>query len=241
MDKALRKALRVEIKDADQGLVRAVFSTLGVIDSDGDVTEAGAFQKGQAVRISAYGHSSWGGALPVGRGVIDSDEVEAWMDGEFFLSTTHGRDAFETVKAMGDLQEWSYGYDVKECSFGDHEGQRARFLKQLHVHEVSPVLVGAGVNTRTLAVKAEGASFTDEADQVLAAVTGLTERSGALAALRAKDGRGLSEAGRDRVKAVIDQLDPLRAALAELVPDPEPEPSDLARVEMLRAIRAGNL
>jgi hypothetical protein len=45
----------VEVKGADSGEVRAVFSTFNTVDSDGDVTLPGAFRDGQEVRISAYG------------------------------------------------------------------------------------------------------------------------------------------------------------------------------------------
>jgi HK97 family phage prohead protease len=145
--------LKVEVKDADQGTVRAVFSTFNVIDHDGDVTLPGAFQKGQKVRISAYNHTSWSGALPVGKGVIDADDTEAWVDAQFFLNTTAGRETFEVVKQMEELQEWSYGFDVLEAAQGQQEGEDVQFLQKLDVHEVSPVLLGAGIDTRTLAVK----------------------------------------------------------------------------------------
>jgi hypothetical protein len=43
---------------------------------------------------------------------------------------------------------------VLESEDGVFDGRNVRVLKRLAVHEVSPVLVGAGVNTRTLATKA---------------------------------------------------------------------------------------
>ena len=146
---------RVEIKDADKGEITAVFATLNVIDSDGDVTLPGAFQAGAKVRISAYGHKSWEGVLPVGKGSIREIGNEAVLDGRFFLDTAAGADTFRVVKALGEdgLQEFSYGYDASEFSFGDFEGRQVRFLKRLLVHEVSPVLLGAGVGTRVLAAK----------------------------------------------------------------------------------------
>lgn len=148
------KALRaVEIKDASQGLVQAVFSTFDVIDRDGDITRKTAFRNGAPVRISAYNHASWEGALPVGKGTIRVTDNEAILDGQFFMNTTHGRDAFETVKAMGDLQEFSYGFNVTDSEPGDVEGKSVRIIKGVDVHEVSPVLLGAGIGTRTLAVK----------------------------------------------------------------------------------------
>jgi hypothetical protein len=150
------KALgRVEIKDADKGTVKAVFSTFDVVDHDGDVTAPGAIEDGAPVRISAYGHASWGGALPVGKGVVRIKGGEAILEGQFFLDTTHGRDTFETVKQLSEdgLQEWSYGFDVLDAEPAERDGKQVRLLKRLKVHEVSPVLLGAGINTRTLVAK----------------------------------------------------------------------------------------
>src|SRR3990167_2909099 len=129
----------VAIKDADKGLVEAVFATLGVVDLDGDVTVAGAFEDGAAVRISSFGHASWGGELPVGRGTIRAGAKEAVLDGRFFLDTSGGRDTFTTVREMGDLQEWSYGFDIIASQAGQFEDLDVRFLQKLLVHEVSPV------------------------------------------------------------------------------------------------------
>lgn len=150
-----KRLAHVEIKSEDRGEVEAVFSTFNVVDSDGDVTHPDAFEAGVVVPISAYGHQSWAGALPVGKGRIRVTGSEAVLDGKFFLDTTTGRDTFQTVKALAaeGLGEWSYGYDVLDSDRGDFDGQPVRFLKRLKVNEVSPVLVGAGVNTRTLAVK----------------------------------------------------------------------------------------
>ncbi|MER7126755.1 HK97 family phage prohead protease [Micrococcus luteus] len=149
------KGLRVEIKDEDKGIIRAVFSTFNKIDSDRDVTPPGAFEDGAPVQISAYGHKSWEGALPVGLGTIRQTSKEAILEGQFLLDTTHGADTWKTVKAMSDagMQEWSYGFDPVEWSYGEFEGQKVRFLNKLKVFEVSPVLRGAGVNTRTLSAK----------------------------------------------------------------------------------------
>lgn len=143
----------VSIKDAEKGTVEAVFATLDVIDLDGDVTTKGAFSDGEEVRISAFGHTSWGGELPVGKGLVREVGNEAILDGQLFLGTSGGRDHFETLKEMGPLMEWSYGFDIVDSELGQFQNEDVRFLRKLKVHEVSPVLLGAGVNTRTLAVK----------------------------------------------------------------------------------------
>lgn len=143
----------VEIKDAAKGTVRAVFATLGVIDKDGDVVMKGAIPDGAEVVISAYSHTSWKGSLPVGKGTIHEVGDEAILDGEFFMKTTHGVDTFETVKGLGGLGEWSFSLQNVKASRGEIDGKTARLLSSIEVKEVSPVLVGAGVDTRTLEVK----------------------------------------------------------------------------------------
>lgn len=149
----------VEVKNADKGEVTAVFSTFNVVDKDGDVTLPDAFTDGEQVSISAYNHTSWGGVLPVGKGTIRAlKSGEAVLEGQFFMDTQLGRETFQVVKNMGAQQEWSYGFDVVEHSFGEHDGKQVRFLKKLKVTEVSPVLLGAGENTRTVAVKARKSS-----------------------------------------------------------------------------------
>lgn len=152
------KVFSLEIKDADKGLIEATFSTFGVKDHDEDLTLPGAFEDGAKVAISAYGHRSWMGEMPVGRGKIRVENDRAVLEGKFFMSTERGRETFETVKQMGDLQEWSYGYDVLETGELTQElrekGVR-RVLKKLKVFEVSPVLRGAGIGTETLSAKSD--------------------------------------------------------------------------------------
>lgn len=159
MSKAETKSFTPEIKETDdeKGTVLAAFAKLGVKDLDGDLTERGAFGE-QKVRVSSFGHRSWGGELPVGRGRIYEKGDEALAELSFFMDTTHGRDHFRTIKGLGDLGEWSYGFDVAEEAAPDEEQRQqgiVRILKRLVVHEVSPVLRGAGVGTRTLAVKSK--------------------------------------------------------------------------------------
>lgn len=150
------KTLTFEVKDAEKGIIEAVFSTFGVKDHDEDLTLPGAFDDGAKVAISAYGHRSWMGEMPVGRGAVRVESDRAVLEGKFFMSTDRGRETFETVKAMGELQEWSYGFDVLETGELTEELRQKgvrRVLKKVRVYEVSPVLRGAGIDTETLVVK----------------------------------------------------------------------------------------
>jgi hypothetical protein len=156
-DERLTKSLHFQVKDAGKGLVEAVFSTFNVKDFDDDLTLPGAFEDGAPVTISAYGHKSWAGVMPVGKGAIRAETGRAVLDGQFFLQTAAGKETFEVVKAMGQDQQWSYGYDVLETGTLSEEMRQkgvSRVLQKLKVYEVSPVLVGAGVGTTTLSMKA---------------------------------------------------------------------------------------
>jgi HK97 family phage prohead protease len=145
----------IELKaDGEAGEFKAIFSTFNVIDLQGDVTLPGAFKDGQTVRVSYWGHR-WED-LPVGRGVIHADDEKAWIDGKFFMDTDAGLETYKTVKNLGELQEYSYGFDIDQADDGVFEGVPVRFLKALTVHEVSPVFLGAGIGTGTVAIKSAG-------------------------------------------------------------------------------------
>lgn len=144
----------IELKadgEGEPGEFTAVFSRFNVVDHDGDVTIPGAFKDGQQVRIAYWGHR-WQD-LPVGRGVIHQDGEKAWVDGKFFLDTIAGKETYQTVKNLEELQEWSYGFDVEEAEPGVFDGQDVVFLRRLEVYEVSPVLLGAGIGTGTTDIK----------------------------------------------------------------------------------------
>ena len=164
--KVFRPTIELKETDQEQGSFRAVFSTFNVPDLDNDVTLPGAFEEGQKVRIAYWGHR-WHD-LPVGRGVIGSDGEKAWVDGKFFLDTQAGLETYKTVKNLAELQEWSYGFDIEESESGRFEDQDVRFLKKLRVHEVSPVLLGAGIGTMTTVIKGakeENDTASEDADQ----------------------------------------------------------------------------
>jgi hypothetical protein len=150
------KALSVEMKDADKGIVLARFATLGVKDLDGDIIVTGAVGEQQRVVVSPYGHKVWEGAVPVGKGTVREDGDEALADLRFFMDTQAGREHFAVMREMGPDQEWSFGFDVTEWAEPDDEQRQVgirRVIKGLKIHEVSPVLIGAGIATATLDVK----------------------------------------------------------------------------------------
>jgi hypothetical protein len=203
------------------------------VDKDGHVTELGAIPT-KAVPVSNYGHSSWpekGARLPVGRAEIgpDSATKSAIAAGSFFVNTTHGRDHYLTVKGLGELGEWSYGYRItaaERTGGKTTKGKPIVRLKGLDIRELSPVLVGAGVGTRTLGIKGDedgplaGLPFGEDFDRVLVDVEAIVARSKGLSELRAKEGRELSEPNRARISRLRDgirQLAEIDQELAELL------------------------
>jgi len=186
-----------EFKLSETGDVMVAFSRFNIVDSDNDVTFPGAMPVGKAVPMSAYGHTSWDGALPTGKGTIRETSDLGVFDGTYFMETDQGRNAYHTTKAMADIQEWSYGYAVLPPSGpGTFDGKRVRELRKLDVFEVSPVLKGAGVGTGTLAIKS-GAPGSDAptADLISwhsASRVALMDRLKTHFAARGGDGRELS-------------------------------------------------
>ena len=155
-----RKSLVVKLKDADTGAVEAAFARYEVNDLDGDWTLPGAFSEGDGVPMSMYGHRSWDGEPAIGKGTIQVEGGQAVFDGHFNLAMHSGREVFESVKFLGDLQEWSYGYDILETGELTDELRGkgvVRVLKKIKVHEISPVLKGAGIDTHTVTVKQKDA------------------------------------------------------------------------------------
>lgn len=213
-----RKSVQLELKKEKEGSFTAKIATLNVIDKDGDVTIPGAFPEGKEVLVSAYQHESWGGALPVGKAIIREKGENVLAEGEFNLATQTGREHYEAVKFSGGLQEWSYGFSVKDVEPEvDWEGQKVRLLKAVEPYEISPVLLGAGIDTQTLAIKNDKTSYVDQADAVLAAVNDLITRTKSLADLRRKEGRVLSTSNRERMSKLLTSLSDVAADLKELL------------------------
>mgnify|MGYP001565540851 CR=1 FL=1 len=212
---------RVEIKDADKGEIAAVFATFDVIDADNDVHTKSTFDDGAATAISTYGHgSSLKGDPPLGIGHIRVLDNEAVMEGRYFMDNERAASEFAAVKAMSEagLQEWSYGLHKPQRRRGTLNGKSVNFIDHTGVNEVSPVLRGAGVATRTLAVKAD-LKFSEHIESVMADVDGLITRATEVMALRAQKGKGLGGESADLLTTLTADLDRLKALL-ETGPDP---------------------
>lgn len=217
-----------QLKLGVAGEVVVAFAQIGVVDRDNDLTEPGAFPT-KSVPMSAYGHSSWMGELPTGKGDIREEGGWALFSGAFFMETDQGRNTHQTVKDMGPLQEWSYGYLPTDYEFVERDGKTVRILKKVDVFEISPVLIGAGIGTHTRGIKTAalgaGLPFAEHLALGLEQVKAITTRSKDRADFRAKDGRTLSKADRDRLGELATELESAFSEIRGFLDESDPERS----------------
>lgn len=136
----------------DKGTGSAVFATLEVKDLDGDVIRRNAIGI-QRVKI-APAHD-WR-APNIGFGTTREQGDLAIVDFTLNLAMSSGREWYEALKnnfSNQVVQEWSFGYDVKSSDQGTFNGERVRFLQSLLLFEASPVMKGAGIDTRLTTMK----------------------------------------------------------------------------------------
>lgn len=225
------KSILVEKMDeAGHGLAR--LATLSAVDSDGDTYAPGAFawkEGGEQWVPILPAHNR--GAMPIGKARVYEEGDLAYAELHLNLETAAGKEWQSHLKfdlGMGrPAQEWSYGFGVLDAAKEVRGEDPIRVLKRLDVHEVSPVVRGAGVGTATLTMKGSHGSFADQLDAVIAELDDIVGRAGDIAQLRSAEGRDMSKARLDQlaeVKARLDRLlasggggdegDPLAEALA---------------------------
>ena len=199
----------------EKGRGLAVIATLNVIDKDGDATLPGAFGEQTVKVVPTHDWSH----VPLGKATLKETGDEVIAEFGLNLEIQAARDWHSAMKldleSPPPLQEWSYGFTIQEFSFGQFEDQDVRFLSALKVHEISPVMVGAGVNTRTLALK-EGEErpsmkLADQIGAVLTELGAVIDRCGAIKQVRAEDGRDLSPDRYADLKAIAAMLEQLNA------------------------------
>jgi len=239
------KEFKLSTTDEVEGKVEAVFSVFNEVDSDGDVVLPNSIKSGYGEKgVAMVWAHDWKDV--VGRGEIVDDGNKAIFKGQFIMDTERGRDAFNTVKAMGDLQQWSFGYEVDDYEVGmfkkDTQEIEVRYLKNVKVWEVSPVLVGANQNTSTLSVKSdedmrddcvkdteieeikEPKRFNEDVDELLIKLSTVLKRAKELTALRLKKEKLLSESSTDVLEELQDTLQEVFQDIDTLLDIASPKP-----------------
>lgn len=220
-----------QMKFEEDGTFKALFAPFNNVDKQGDLTLPGAFGR-QNVIISSYDHGSWTGALPVGKGVIYDGEDGGIVEGKFFLDTTGGKDTYNTVKQLGDLQEWSYALPEIESETMTINEQTVRVLKRIRVNEVSPVLMGAGNGTRTLAIKS-GASFVEDVERMMISAENVIDRLKGRVDNRLAVLRNPSATDLKRAREMKDRFEEMARNLGELIEQNDAYTAALSRFETI--------
>jgi hypothetical protein len=161
---------------SDQGKVRAIVATFDEVDHDADVFLSGSIANGTKATVSFYNHDTvfnrmqgiaQPDAPPVGKGVIRIEGKHAVADLDYFMDTQRGREAFNTVKAMGADGRWSFAYHYDEPpvrATGEWANKGARRIITKvgplldGAMEVSPVKMPGGATTGTLSAKSTAAA-----------------------------------------------------------------------------------
>ena len=151
----LRKAFTAKA-EGDNGEITAVIATLNVVDRHSDVILPGALGGMTGVGIGQFNHESIFGAHPwIGYGVLSEVGNEIVLNGQLFLAMDAAAEQWKSLQGMGEKQEWSFFFRLKQWSFGEFGASQdqVRFIEKMEAREVSPVAFGAGINTRTVSVK----------------------------------------------------------------------------------------
>lgn len=208
------KSILVEkMDDEGHGLARLV--DMNAIDHDGDTYTLGAFSWKE-------GGEQWVPLLPAhqrtamsfGKARVYEEGNLAFAELYLNLNTAAGKDWHSTLKfdlvTGRPAQEWSYGFSVLDAVNEQRGTEKVRNLKRLDVHEVSPVIRGAGVGTGTLTMKSRG-QFGEQIDALIAEIDDVVDRAGGVAALRQAEGREMSKARLEQLTQLKTRLDTLLA------------------------------
>ena len=237
----------------DKGMISVVFATMGVWDKDGDMAMPGFYGEQDVAFLPTH---DWSHVM-MGKGRTYEAGNEARADIAMNLELQSAKDWLSAIKFDlkngKPIQEYSYGFKVLDggCRMGECLGRQGRILQPREdgtpgskIWEVSPVLVGAGENTRTLSAKSAGKSFADESQSVLDSADGLVDRAKALAALREQEGRELSAPNKERLISIAASFQEYAKTMTGLVvPAPvevvPPTPTEIeARRELVRMAKS---
>ena len=212
------KLIQLKAK-GNKGEVEAVIATLNVKDHDQDVTLPGFFGKQHVSIVTAH---DWRDVM-LGKGVIEEEDDKAVFKGQFNMSEDDPQARQLFSRLVFDMEhppakiEWSYSLFVKEggrVQFTDDEKFGDGFWlgpvdgePGVVVDEVSPVLLGAGVETGTVGVKAK----KGETISILESLAEMGDEE-------AKEMLALHEelSHKDETQRFIDQLEQALASLKKV-------------------------
>ncbi|MFJ2470533.1 HK97 family phage prohead protease [Glutamicibacter sp. NPDC087583] len=191
-------------ESAGAGIIRAVASVFGNVDSYGDVVMPEAFDETLA-EFAASGDPvpvvwSHGSSDPFNH-IGYCTEIKATETGLEFTAQLDIEDnptaaqAYRLMKGRR-VKQFSFAYSVLEATRGERDGEYVTELRKLKLFEVGPTLVGANQSTELLDVKSAPAP-----------------------AVEAKAGRKVSAKNEELIRKAHEALGELLASLTEVESD----------------------
>jgi HK97 family phage prohead protease len=221
------KSFEANVKaDADEGIVEAIVSVFGVVDSYNERVLPGAFAK-SLERKKPAGVWMHDPTLPVAETVEAFEMLPGdprlpesirnygglYIKGRFNFETQRGREAFSDVK-KGIITEFSIGYYLVDSERAE---DGVLNIKEVDLVEWSPVLRGANPATLPLAVRAQNDDFSQSGLRLTEHIAFLADSIEVLEArlrsvkeLRAAKGKDLGEKTRGELARLCERLDSLR-------------------------------
>lgn len=234
------------VTSTDEGIVEAIVSVFGNVDSYNERIMPGAFSKSIASYMPT-GVLSHDWENPVAT-TLHVEELAPgdtrlpedirlngglFIRGQFFEEIPSSWEAYLKVKRKL-FREFSIGYEVVSDGFKDG----VRELYEIKLHEWSPVLVGANPATSLLAVKS--ADYTDRIELLETELMDAVDATKARAEMRIKAGRVLSARNVIALTALADSLGKARKEIIRILDEAAPKPktdegkaSEQARVQAL--------
>lgn len=189
------KAITLEVKATDEGMIEGYGSVFGNIDSYGDRIERGAFAETIKMRKPKmlWQHDM---SEPIGAwDEVREDDKGLYMRGRIAMKATRGRDAYELVKA-GAFDGLSIGFRASDFEM---EGNN-RVLKSIDLYEVSLVTMPANTLATITDIRSQEAA--PHAERAIRAALGLSRAEAK--AFMARGWKGLLDL-RDAGEAVPDE------------------------------------
>jgi HK97 family phage prohead protease len=236
---------------SEDGIIEAIVSVFGNVDSYGEAVMPGAFAESLSEKLpkGVWMHE-WDNPVSTtleARELMPYDpllpqEIKAngglYIKGQFYKEITDSWQAYLKIKA-GLVDEFSIGYSVKDYQVVDNILQ----LFKVKLFEWSPVLVGANSATAVLSVKSQ-MKFSDDlsvfAEDVMRLIGRVKDRKD----FREKAGRVFSASNVEAILKTADSLDEFATlsateaqSLRDLVAQASPTKSDINPISEMELLK----
>jgi len=239
------------VKNINGRVVTGVFAVHGNVDDGGDMSVNGSFakrlQNGRRRIRFLWNHNSQNPPIATILDVREIDRSElpprvldyapdatggVQVTREYYENNPLASWVLEAIR-KGDIDEMSYAFDVHKFDVQERDGKRVRVLQDVEIFDISDV--NWGLNPATAGVKSAfpeaGMTFVDHSEWVVSTVRGYLARAEERAAFRAKEGRVLSAANRERIGNLVNLLAEVQADLQDLLDAtaPRANPDDVQK------------